>query len=267
MSNQSRLISMVLSPAVGLWLRSQLEHVEDLQLSIEAGDRQLLSGCISRVVVSARNAVYRGLHLSQVSLVGEQIRTNLAQVVRGKPLRLLKAFPIAGNVLLYEADLNTSLQAPLLAQGVIEFLLTLLRADGESDGENDELARRTPQEIRLQDPKVILGDGLVTLSATLATVSGQPTSVVIRTGLRLSNGNQLHLDRPHLLPHANARQGFPLRDLDGFAFDLGSEVALQTLSLQVGQISCQGQIMVTPEDGAGEKLNEGKKEEGLEDKE
>ncbi|HEY9654505.1 MAG TPA: hypothetical protein V6C50_03360, partial [Crinalium sp.] len=97
------------------------------------------------------------------------------------------------------------------------------------------------------------------------TVSGQPTSVVIRTGLRLSNGNQLHLDRPHLLPHANARQGFPLRDLDGFAFDLGSEVALQTLSLQVGQISCQGQIMVTPEEGAGEKLNEGKKEEGLKD--
>jgi len=260
MPNQSRLISMVLSPAVGLWLRSQLEHVEDLQLNIEAGDRQLLSGCISRVVVSARNAVYRGLHLSQVSLVGEQIRTNLAQVVRGKPLRLLKAFPIAGNVLLYEADLNRSLQAPLLAQGVIEFLLTLLRADGESDGENDELAQRTPQEIRLQDPKVILGDGLVTLSATLATVSGQPTSVVIRTGLRLSNGNQLHLDRPHLLPHANARQGFPLRDLDGFAFDLGSEVALQTLSLQAGQISCQGQIMVTPEEGAGEKLNEGVKD-------
>jgi hypothetical protein len=235
---------MVLSPAVGLWLRSQLEHVEDLHLTIEAGDRQLLSGCISRVVVSARNAVYRGLHLSQVSLVGEQIRTNLAQVVRGKPLRLLKAFPIVGDVLLYEADLNQSLQAPLLAQGVIEFLLTLLR----SDGENDELSQRTPQEIRLQDPKVILGDGLVTLSATLATVSGQPTSVVIRTGLRLSNGNQLHLDRPHLLPHANARQGFPLRDLDGFAFDLGSDVALQTLSLQLGQISCQGQIMVTPEE-------------------
>ena len=254
MSNQSRLISMVLSPAVGLWLRSQLEHVEDRHLTIEAGDRQLLSGCISRVVVSARNAVYRGLHLSQVSLVGEQIRTNLAQVVRGKPLRLLKAFPIAGSVMLYEADLNTSLQAPLLAQGVIEFLLTLLRADGDqSDGENDELSQRTPQEIQLQDPKVILGDGLVTLSATLATVSGQPTSVVIRTGLRLSNGNQLHLDRPHLLPHANARQGFPLRDLDGFAFNLGSEVALQTLSLQSGQISCQGQIMVTPEEVKSEK--------------
>jgi len=244
MSNQSRLMSTVLSPAVRLWLRSQLEHVDDLQLAIEAGDRQLLSGCIKRISVSARNAVYRGLYLSQVSIVGEQICTNVAQVLRGKPLRLTQAFPIVGEVLLYEADLNASLQAPLLAQGVIEFLLTLLQADGDK---GDDLVQRRPEEIRLQDPQVVLGDGQVTLAATLLSVSGQTTAVVIRTGLRLSEGNKLHLDRPHWLPHVNARQGFPLRDLDGFAFDLGSDVSLKTLSLETGQIRCQGQIMVTPE--------------------
>ena len=246
MSNQSRLISTVLSPAVRLWLRSQLEHVDDLQLTIEAGDRQILSGCINGVSVSARNAVYRGLHLSQVSLMGEQICTNFAQVLRGKPLRLTKAFPIAGDVLVYEADLNQSLQAPLLAQGVIEFLLTLLRSD--STAPEDDLAQQAPQDIQLKEPQVILGDGHVTLAATLVTVSNQPTSVIIRTGLRLSDGNQLHLDRPHWLPHAKARQGMPLRDLDGFAFDLGSDVSLQTLSLEPGQIRCRGQIMVTPEE-------------------
>jgi hypothetical protein len=252
MANQSRLISTVLSPAVRLWLRSQLEHVDDLQLTIEAGDRQILSGCINGVSVSARNAVYRGLHLSQVSLVGEQICTNFAQVLRGKPLRLTKAFPIAGDVLVYEADLNQSLQAPLLAQGVIEFLLTLLRSDETAQGdttEGDDLTQRTPQDIQLKEPQVILGDGQVTLAATLVTVSNQPTTVIIRTGLRLSKGNQLHLDRPHWLPHAKARQGMPLRDLDGFAFDLGSDVSLETLSLELGQIRCQGQIMVTPEEG------------------
>ncbi|MBW4691194.1 MAG: DUF2993 domain-containing protein [Lyngbya sp. HA4199-MV5] len=244
MSNQSRLISKVLSPAVRLWVRSQLEHVDDLQLSIEAGDRQILSGSIKQVSVSARNAVYRGLHLSQVSIVGEQICTNFTQVLRGKPFRLTQAFPIVGDVLLYEADVNASLQGPLLAQGVIEFLLTLLQADGEQD---DALTRQTPQEIHLQDPQVALGDGQVTLAATLLSASGQPTAVVIRTGLRLSDGNKLHLDRPHWLPHAKARQGMPLRDLDGFAFDLGADVSLQTLSLEPGQLRCQGQIMVTPE--------------------
>ncbi|MBW4471961.1 MAG: DUF2993 domain-containing protein [Stenomitos rutilans HA7619-LM2] len=245
MSNQSRLISKILSPAIRLWLRSQLEHVDDLHLTIEAGDRQLLSGNIKQVSVSARKAVYRGLHLSQVSLVGEQIYTNFAQVLRGKPFRLTQAFPIMGDVLLCEADVNASLQAPLLAQGVIEFLLTLLQADGEQD---DPLTGKTPQEIHLQDPQVVLGDGLITLAATLLSASGQPTAVAIRTGFRLSDGNKLHLDRPYWLPHAKARQGMPLRDLDGFAFDLGSEVSLQILSLEPGQIRCQGQIMVTPEE-------------------
>lgn len=248
MPNQSRLISKVLSPAVRFWLRSQLEQVDDLQLAIEAGDRQLLSGGIKRVSVSARNAVYRGLHLSEVSIVGEEICTNFAQVLRGKPLRLVQAFLIAGDLLLYEADLNASLQAPLLAQGVIEFLLTLLQADGEPD---HSLTKQAPEEIRLQDPQVVLGDGLVTLAATLLSASGQPTAVVVRTGLHLSNGNQLHLDRPHWLPHAKARQGMPLRDLDGFTFDLGSDVSLQTLSLEPGQIRCQGQLMVTPEKEPG----------------
>lgn len=182
--------------------------------------------------------------------MGEQICTNFGQVLRGKPLRLTKAFPITGDVLVYEADLNQSLQAPLLAQGVIEFLLTLLRSDsetGDTAADND-LAQHTPHQIQLKDPQVVLGDGQVTLAATLVTVSNEPTTVIIRTGLRLSKGNQLHLDRPHWLPHAKARQGMPLRDLDGFAFDLGSDVSLQTLSVEPGQIRCQGQIMVTPEE-------------------
>ncbi len=242
MSNPSRIISTVLSPAIRFWLRSQLEHVDDLHLDIEAGDRQLLGGRINRVSVSARNAIYRGLHLSQVSLVGEQIRTNFAQVLRGKPLRLLEAFPIAGDLLLHEADLNHSLRAPLLANAVIEFLLTLLRS---SDATGDELTH-APDEICLQDPQIVLGDGHVTLIATLVPQSSEPTAVVIRTGLRLSMGNQLHLDRPQWLPHAKARQGLPLRDLDGFAFDLGSDVSIQKLALEPGQLFCQGQITVIP---------------------
>ena len=40
---QSRLIARVLAPAVQFWLRSQLSQIEDLQIKIEAGDRQLLS--------------------------------------------------------------------------------------------------------------------------------------------------------------------------------------------------------------------------------
>jgi len=237
------MISAVLSPAVGLWLRSQLEHVEDLQLAIEAGDRQILTGAIARVTASAHSAVYQGLHLSQATVTGVGIRTNLRQVLRGKPLRLLEAFPVTGEVRLLEADLNASLRAPLLANAVIDFLLTLLKADPES-----ELEDLSSEAIQLQNPQAMLGDGHITFTASLISTSGNATAVVIRTGLMIESGNQLKLDRPQWLAHANARQGLPLKDLDGLAFDLGSDVMLEQLTLEAGQILCAGQLMVRPEE-------------------
>jgi hypothetical protein len=184
------------------------------------------------------------LHFSQVDLVGEQIRTNLRQVLRGKALRLLEAFPIAGRVLLSEAALNRSLQAPLLANAVTDFLLTLLQSDlGQQDGE----MQPNCQPLVLQDPQVKLGDGQLTLVASLRSSSGKLTPVVIRTNLQVENGRVLKLDRPQWLPHANARQGLPLSDLDGFTIDLGAQVCLEQLTLALGQLVCYGQIWVTPE--------------------
>lgn len=234
---KSGVISSVLSPAVRLWLRSQLDQVEDLHLVIEAGDRQILSGAIRRVSIQARRAVYQGLHFSQVELAGEQIRTNLRQVVRGKALRLLEAFPVNGTIQLSEADLNTSLQSPLLAQAVTDFLSALLKSDFADEA-----------TIVLTQPHASLATGQITLVANLQSANGESSPVAIRTGLLVDQGHQLKLDRPQLLPHAKARQGLPLKDLDGFTIDLGPHVSLQALSLEADKIVCQGQIMVTPVD-------------------
>ena len=54
------LIRKGLAPAVGLWLRSQVEHIKDLEVEIEAGDRQILSGCIPQVRISARKRSIKG---------------------------------------------------------------------------------------------------------------------------------------------------------------------------------------------------------------
>jgi len=69
-------------------------------------DRQILHGTIPRVSILARHAVYQGLHLTQIQLVGEGIRTNLGQVL-GQPLRLLEPVPVA-ELLLHESALNAS---------------------------------------------------------------------------------------------------------------------------------------------------------------
>lgn len=240
---QSRLIARVLAPAVQLWLRSQLTQVEDLQVKIEAGDRQLLSGSIRQVTLSARKAVYQGLHLSQIHLIANAIRVNLGQMLRGKPFQLMEPIPVEGELLLQQEDLNASLQAPLLANAVLEFLVALLKSDNATDLAPEALV---PQELNLQNPKIVIEADQLLLSVTLLSQSGDTTAIVLRTGLALASPQVLHLVKPQWLPHLQAKRGFALHDLDGMKFDLGAETWLQELTLSGGQILCRGKLLVTP---------------------
>jgi hypothetical protein len=236
---QSRLISRVLSPALRLWVRSQLDHVEDLHLEIEANDRQLLSGAIQQVSASARKGIYQGLHLSQINLVGQQIQTNLRQVLRGKPFRLLTAFPIAGTVVLSEADLNASLNAPLLANAITDFLLSLLLRDS---GEGN----LTHKAANFHDVQVRFGEGDLTFTAILALTEQQTYPLTICTGLRIQDGNRLILER-FQCQISGSQSAILSTDLpDRWVFEMGSEVCLEELQIQPEQISCCGRIMVQP---------------------
>ena len=240
-SHRSRILSNVLTPAVRLWLRSQVDRIEALHLHIDGGDRQLLGGYIPQVSVAAENAVYQGLHLSRVTLAGTNIRVNLGQVLRGKPLRLLEVVPVAGEAAITEMDLNASLRSPLLAQAISEFLGKLLQA-------SDDLLDAPVNQLNFDQLHMKLGAEQFTLSANLISASGTPTAIAIRTGLRLVNHHELQLHQPQWLPHAQAKRGLPLTDLDGCPIDLGEDVNLQHFAIEPGQITCRGQINVIPID-------------------
>lgn len=240
-SSKSGLISKGLASAVGLWLRSQVEHIEDLEIDVEAGDRQILSGCIPQVELSACRAIYQGLHLSQVRLTGQNIRINLGQVLRGKPLCLLEPIQVKGTVVLQQADLSASLTAPLLANGVTEFLLALLNASDLS-----EVPLESEPRLNLQNLQIVLNAGSVTLSASLISVSGTATAIAIRTGFALASPHELMLVNPQWLPHATAKRGLPLTDLEGYTFDLGADTQIEQLKLEAGQIICQAKLVVSP---------------------
>lgn len=211
-----------------------------LDVRVGGGDRQLLGGYVPQVEVAAENAVYQGLYLSQIRLNGTNIRVNLGQVLRGKPLRLLEVVPVVGEVMLTEADLNASLRSPLLATAVSEFLVTLLRS-GEAD-----LLDAPAESLSFEQMQIQLGEGQLTLSANLISVSGTPTGIAIRTGLKVADGHQLQLDSPQWLPHAQAKRGLLLGDLDGWAIDLGEDVRLEALAIEAGRMTCCGRIHVVP---------------------
>ncbi|MDX2239416.1 MAG: DUF2993 domain-containing protein [Leptolyngbyaceae cyanobacterium bins.302] len=236
-TKQSRLISRVLTPAVRLWVRSQLEQVEDLHITIEASDRQLLGGGISQVSASASKAIYRGLHFSQVQVSGQQIQTNLGQMLRGKPFRLLAEFPVVGEVSLSEADLNASLTAPLLANAVADFLLTFLPQRQQSP-------TPTSTTATLRNVRVCLEADQLTLTAIVSTPETEQ-AIAVRTGLAVKNGNLLKLEgfqscnsADELLPKHECTTKLTI--------PLGTDVYLEKLAIQANSLICQGQITVRP---------------------
>lgn len=235
------LISRVLPSAIALWLKSQVEHVEDLHIRIEGRDRQILTGHVPGVQLSARKAVYRGIHVSHIQLAATGIRVNLRQVLRGKPLTLLEVIPVQGQLTVTEADLNASLLSPLLKDTVTEFLVGLLRSGHAVDELKD-----SSSQIELQNLQVLIGEQQLTLGAELLSASGSTTPIAIRTGLSVRDGSVLQLIEPIWLPHLRAKRGLPLDDLDGHEIPLGTDVNLHTLSLASQQFLCQGQINVIP---------------------
>ncbi len=228
-ANQSWLISKVLSPAVGLWLRSQVQQVSDLEVKISGSNRQIFSGHIPGVSISACQAVYQGLHLTQIQFVGEGIRVNLAAVLRGQPLRLLEPVPLFCELVVQELDLNASLASPLLANALSELLLTRLPASSPVNGP-------------VTWHKISIDSGQLTAAATLAGVDDNPKSVVIRTGLNLASNHELQLENFQI----QTQMGKPSENLASFKLDLGPEAAIEELTLTPGQLVCRGRIKLIP---------------------
>jgi hypothetical protein len=240
----SRLISRILPPALRLWLSSQVEHVEDLTFQIQGRDRELLSGHIPEVFLSAHRAIYQGIHLSQIAVKAQEIRINLPQVLRRQPLRLLAPFPVSGDLLLTEADLNASLASQLLGEGLYDFLSRLAAAQPEADEFRSFLTHcEGATLLSLYEPQATILEAAMTLRLSPRPGTSAP-EIAIATGLAIADGHRLCLKDPHWLHPLNPAK--PLPTLHGFEIDLGSEVSLTQCILTPGQMALAGTVQVLP---------------------
>ena len=248
----SRIIGRVLPGAVRLWLRSQVEKVEELSLTLEGRDRQILSGYLPGVMVSAEQAIYQGIYISQLKLSAQDIRINIGQVIRGKPLRLLQVFPVMGAVTLTDEDLNASLASPLLGAGLQDFWRSLIQdaAFSQALEERYGLMALHPDMV-LHRAQIRLGDRSLALSfypQVEAKTADVP--VVLATGLSVISGCLLQLESPRWLHTLDALkdsvQEYPIESLQGFQWDLGKDTQLTQLLLTPEALLCDGQIMVNP---------------------
>jgi hypothetical protein len=124
-------LSNVISPAINLWLHSQLDQVQTLDINITGRNRDLLQGYIPQVSLFGSYPVYQGLHLGQVELTGSNIRVNLAQILKGQPLRLLEPVLVKGKVVLEQSHLNLSLASSLLSTALTELVSKFLQTTSD----------------------------------------------------------------------------------------------------------------------------------------
>lgn len=221
------IISSVLASACTAWLRTQVSTVAELQVKIAAGNRQMLTGTIPTVSVFAQKAVYRGISLERIQLLAEQISVNLKQVACGKPLQLLQPIMVNATVIITEADLQSSLAAPLLANALTDLVTQILAS-------ND-------QQLSIQWHSVTIQTNQLALHGQVER-DRQQTVIAIETGIELVDGHILRLI-PLTVVCALELSGSELRE---YAVDLGSQVDLTELTLQEGELLCSGKIQVNP---------------------
>lgn len=227
-SHKTRIISKVLKTAVKLWLKSQVSHVSQLEVEINASDRELVSGCIPWVCINAYNAVYKGIHITQIKLVAETIQVNIGGILKGQPVRLLEPVPVVGNLIVEEQDLNNSLASELLSTGLNDVVLNFLPTLGLKS-----------QIITWQ--KLILGNDKILLKAIISSAN-QPEPLEIGLNLDLINGHELKLHNVQIIQN----QVSLLEEEQIYHLNLGSDVDIQELTLLPGKLVCQGKINVNP---------------------
>ncbi|MBE7386078.1 MAG: DUF2993 domain-containing protein [Leptolyngbya sp. SIO1E4] len=252
----SRLISRILPPAIRLWLHTQVAHIEDLVFRIEGRDREILSGHIPEVLLSAQKAVYQGIHLSQIAVKASGIRINLGQVIRRQPLRLLTPFPVNGDVRVTTADLNESLQSPLLGEGIYDFLRLIVKSQPEAthlEAIVNTLSDRTV--LPHYHPTASIEPDNITLRLTPRDGQTVPP-IAIATQLVIRDGHRLCLENPQWLPNSDTEIQTSMAALHGFEIDLGPEVTLTKCDIQTDQLSLAGTIRVLPEASAEEEKGE-----------
>lgn len=228
------------------WIQSQLDHVEALKFGLEGKDRQILSGYVPKVSLTVDKAVYRGLHLSRVNAAATEIRFNLGQILRGKPLRLLQPFPVQGHVCLFAEDLRASLNSSLLAQGLQDVLQRLVNAHPDLFPKAHHLRELIADFSKVSATTAV---DLDQNQITLAWKPDDPTAeqVMLSTGLDIRAGHLLYLLQPEVRmdPDAHRGESGPVR-LDDFVIDLGSEVEIQALTVKQTFIEIEGMVKVIP---------------------
>jgi hypothetical protein len=228
------VIGKLLSSAVKLYLRSQVDRVEDLKIEIVGKNKQILQGYIPQVLLSCDRAVYQGLHLSHVQLNGTDIAVNLSEVIRRQPLKLLEPVFVAIQLKLDAADLQASLNSALLQSGLSDLWQMVLSSQSTNFRDSRDLT-----QLAVEWQNIAIADRQLKLVGIARDTVGETKKLILSTGIDLVNAHTLCLSSLKIT--SELLNNNPEAKLE---IDLGTDVALQEMTIESEQIFCRGKIRI-----------------------
>jgi len=96
----------LVSYGLQLWLRSQCEQLDHLQLDLEGTAAQLLRGRLAAARLHGRGIVWRLLRLSRATITCQDVRLDLRQLGPHQPLGLSTPLVVAMELWFSSADLQ-----------------------------------------------------------------------------------------------------------------------------------------------------------------
>ena len=222
-------IGKLLSGAVKLYLRSQVQKVEALEVKIAGKNREILQGHIPHVFLSCDRAVYQGLHLSQIELNGTNIAVNLPEIVKKQPLKLIEPILVEIQLRLNADDLQASLESDLLQSGLRDLWKTILAAQ--------DCDRLAGSDVEWQN--IAIANNKLNLTGNYQDALGKSHQLTLSTEINLSNEHTLCLSSLKI-----ASESLPNDEASQLEIDLGTDVDIRTLTIKPEQIVCEGNIRI-----------------------
>lgn len=226
-------IDKLLSGAVRLWLQSQVSTVDNLNLKIVGKNKQILRGYIPQVCISATDVVYQEIQISRLEIVGNNIKFNLPQVVKRKPLQLVEPIVIKIEVLLKEIDLQKSLSSPILAAGLTDLWSCFLTSD---------LASLASKKEHYQWNFLSLSEARLCCQGTYKKLENDDLPIGMDTEIELNDSHTLLLSPVKIITIPE----LPITETENLTVDLGTQVSIAQLEITEEYLFVRGTITVFP---------------------
>lgn len=230
----SQVFSNLLSPVLQVWVRSQVQQVDDLQVTVSGPDSEVVNGRIRTIDITGRNVLYEGIPARTVNLRGTDIRLDTTGALRGGGLRLTQ--PVRADLALSfsEQDVNTYLASPTFQEQIRDLRVQLPSQLG-GDG-------FTQVRLEIQNPRVRLQQGRMDLAAVLRIGQGEPAPIRVSTGIEVASPRQLRLTNARLVPEQG--ESTPIESLSGLLIELGEEVEVREVGILPGLLNLKGSFNI-----------------------